>query len=220
MDRMGSKACALLAVGGEGPKRAVIAAEVARARFVVAADSGFDLVLRLGIEPDLVVGDMDSLASGDRLRSLPAGRVRIFPPDKDETDTEIGLRLLGELGYQEVTMIGGGGGRLDHLVGILSLFERDFHPRAWYTAREHVEVIEGELVFGEWSGQTVSFFPLGQAAEGLYSEGLKWPLDGLSWRRGQAGISNLVTSRTGRVGVRRGRLLMIRSFLEDGRAHA
>jgi thiamine pyrophosphokinase len=208
----------LLLVGGEGPSRAVLEPILPLVGFVVAADAGFDLAVRLAIEPDLLVGDLDSVAASEALARFPEGRIRRFPTAKDETDTEIGLRLLQELGYRHVTIAGGGGGRLDHLLGILGLFERDNAPQVWYTSAEHVALVGGELAVQDCRGQTVSFFPLGEGAGGLSSEGLRWPLEGLSWCRGEAGISNVVVGDGFRVRVRRGRLLMVRTFGEKTHA--
>jgi thiamine pyrophosphokinase len=204
----------LLLIGGEGPSRVVLEPILSLVGFVVAADAGFDLAARLAIEPDLLVGDLDSVAGSEALARFPKDRIRRFPVAKDETDTEIGLRLLHELGYGHVTIAGGGGGRLDHLLGILGLFERENAPQAWYTSAEHVALVDRELAVRNCRGQTVSFFPLGAGADGLSSEGLRWPLNGLSWRRGEASISNEVVGGGFRVRVGRGRLLMVRTLGE------
>jgi len=202
----------LLLLGGEGPRRAQLEAALRGAELVVAADSGFDLALRLGILPDLLVGDLDSVAASPELAAFPRERVRRFPRDKDETDAELGLRLFAERGFDRVVLAGGGGGRLDHLLAVVALFERDRPPAAWYTARERVERVDGEAVLAGCRGLRVSLFPLGGPAGGLSSEGLKWPLDGLEWPRGYGGVSNLVTNDCARVRVRRGSLLLIREL--------
>ncbi len=182
-----------------------------------AADAGLSLALELGIEPDLVVGDMDSLADRSLLDRFPPDRVLRFPQDKDETDTEIGLRLLRERGCSDVTIAGGGGGRVDHLLAIAALFDRDDPPRRWVTDTADIRLIEGECEVAGWEGSTVSFFPLGSQASGMRSEGLRWPLDGLCFRRGYAGISNRVTASRMRVWVETGKLLMIRTLGEVSR---
>ena len=202
----------LLLLGGEGPQRIHLEAILSKAPYVIAADSGFDLALRLGIVPDLVVGDMDSVLRRGELARFPAERIRRFPRDKDETDTELGLRMFREMGYTRVALAGGGEGRLDHLLAIVGLFEGESAPVAWITAREEVGRVEGELVMSGSSGLRVSFFPLGEKASGMSSSGLKWPLDGLEWSRGQGGVSNLITEDRALVRVARGRLLMIREL--------
>ncbi len=202
----------LLLLGGEGPRRGQLEQVIRAARLVIAADSGFDLALRLGLEPDLLVGDLDSVAASPQLAAFPPERILRYPRDKDETDAELGLRLFTERGFRKVVLAGGGGGRVDHLLAVASLFERDNPPGAWYTALERIERVDGEALLPGCLGLRVSFFPLGAGAGGLSSEGLKWPLDGLEWPRGLAGVSNLVTADPARVRVRRGSLLMIREL--------
>ncbi len=204
----------VLLIGGEGPDRGRVRGLIEDCELIVAADSGLDLADRLGLRPDMVVGDMDSIADRGRLSDFPADKVRIYPHDKSETDTEIGLRLLREWGFERVMLIGGGEGRLDHLLGILVLFDREFYPSIWLTAREHIEIIEDSACYAAFPGQTYSFFPIGGPATGLTSNGLKWPLTGLNWKRGDAGISNEATGDSVSVTVTRGKLMMIRSFSE------
>ena len=99
---------------------------------------------------------------------------------------------------------------MDHLIGILNLFERKFTPNVWITAREYVELIESEVRFESASGQLLSFFPVGESVEKMESEGLKWNLNGLVWKRGDAGISNVATGREVIVRVGKGKILMIK----------
>jgi thiamine pyrophosphokinase len=202
----------LLLLGGEGPRRAQLEAVLRTAKLVIAADSGFDLALRLGLLPDLLVGDLDSVAASPQLSAFPPDRILRYPRDKDETDTELGLRLFAERGFRKVVLAGGGGGRLDHLLAVAALFERENPPAAWYTALERIERVDGEALLSGCQGLRVSFLAIGGPAGGLSSEGLKWPLDGLHWPRGRGGVSNLVTADPARVRVRRGSLLMIREL--------
>ena len=202
----------LLVVGGDGPPPGMLGQLGAAAAFTVAADSGLDSCIAAGVVPDLVVGDMDSLSDPALLRRFSRDRVLVFPADKDETDTEIGLRLLHERGFQPVTIAGGAGGRIDHLLGVAALFERDAPPVRWVTSGEDVLLLTGERAFHGWSGSTVSVFPVGQRAAHLHSEGLKWPLDGLEFRRGFGGISNVAVEDRVLIRVGLGKLLVVHSF--------
>jgi len=204
----------VLFVGGAGPDPGAVADDLAEAGLVAAADAGLERALAMSVTPDFVLGDFDSLADTSLLERFPADRVLRFPTDKDETDAEIGMRLLAARGCDDVTIAGGGGGRLDHLLALALLFERECAPRRWVTDREDVRLVDGEAWFDGWRGSTVSVFPLGEGAAELFSEGLRWPLGGLAFARGWAGVSNVADDDRVRVGVGRGRLLVVRSLRE------
>ena len=205
----------LLLIGGAGPGTDALALVAQGMDLIVAADSGLEPALAAGLVPDLVVGDMDSLSSVSLLDRLPPSHILTFPRDKDETDTEIGLRIMKERGCTDITLAGGGSCRIDHLLGLAALFERAAPPTRWLTDFEEVRLIEGEAEFGGWQGCAVSIFPIGRRAARMHSEGLQWPLDGLVFRRGFGGISNRATAARVRITVGVGRLLVIRSLLRD-----
>ncbi len=204
----------LLIVGGEAPNAALVGECRASVDVVAAADAGLERAFALGMTPDLFVGDVDSLADLGLLERLPPERKMLFPRDKDETDTEIGLRVLQERGCTDVVIAGGGGGRLDHLLSIAMLFEREKPPCRWITAHEDVYHVNDEADFEGWRGSTISVFPVGGPASRMSSEGLKWPLDGLVFTRGWAGVSNVATADRVRIRVGGGRLLVIRLLNE------
>jgi thiamine pyrophosphokinase len=221
--------------GGEGPcperarrllKAAAGKAPAAAPRrlLVAAADSGLRAAEAAGIEPDFVIGDMDSLENLSRLDYYSPDRVIRCNRDKDYTDTEMALSLLWEKGCGEIWLLGGGGGRTDHLFAVRSLFERESFPSRWFTAGEDIFCVEapGELVYpaggalppesesGRKSGgDLVSVFPLGGGPWEASSRGLKWPLEGLSWSRGFFGVSNLAPDGEFSIRALRGRFLIL-----------
>ncbi len=200
---------ALLVVGGEVPPRAALAPLFPSFRAVCAADSGLEAAHEWGIPPDLIVGDMDSLTRPELLAAYPGARIVRADRAKDETDTEMGLRLLAETGRYEVFLAGGGGGRLDHLLALRALFERSVRPREWWTARERVILADGPVEADLPAGATVSVFPLASGARGMRSFGLRWPLDGLAWGPGDFGVSNEAVGGRVRVVPGEGDLLVV-----------
>jgi thiamine pyrophosphokinase len=159
---------------------------------------------------------MDSLDDLGRLDKYPSNRVFRHPRDKDDTDTELALRLLWDQGCTETWLIGGGGGRTDHLLAIRSLFERDRKPDRWVTSREDIFFLGEGAAFSpppdvrEATGlDGVSVFPLGTGPWQAESRGLKWPLAGLPWSRGFFGVSNVVLEEDFEVRALRGCFLLI-----------
>jgi thiamine pyrophosphokinase len=162
---------------------------------------------------------MDSLGDLSRLDSYPPERVLRCGTDKDYTDTELALRLLWERGCDDVWLLGGGGGRIDHLLALRSLFERDPCPSRWITGAEDLRRLEAPAEFSLTlpPGALVSIFPLGEGPWEAESAGLRWPLAGLPWDRGFFGISNAAETGPLSLRVRRGRFLAVLPLVRKAR---
>ena len=209
------KRLGIVFAGGEGPGpdtlRRLLEVPAAGA-LIVAADSGLELAEAAGLRPDWITGDMDSLDSEDRLRSYPADRVIRHAAEKDYTDTELAFALLWEKGCEDAWIVGGGGGRIDHLFGIRDLFERELFPRRWITAAEDIRCIDeagGSLNMRLEPGSLVSVLPLGGGPWKAESRGLKWPLDNVYWERGLYGLSNVALAEEITVNAGQGRFMVI-----------
>jgi thiamine pyrophosphokinase len=209
-------------IGGEGPEPDYCCLLAQDADIIVAADSGLQAAENAGIRPGWIVGDLDSLDSLKRLEKYPAEKVRRFPKDKDTTDTELALDLLWEKGCTKVILAGGGGGRLDHLFAIRSLFEREKYPERRITSAEDIWCLDSspdskgessissdQLNLSLPVGSLVSIFPLGEGYWEAESSGLRWPLNSLNWKRGSFGISNRTVKETFSIRVIRGRFMII-----------
>ncbi|MFQ3620298.1 MAG: thiamine diphosphokinase [Spirochaetales bacterium] len=195
--------------GGLGPSLQEVREYIHRATWIVAADSGLLLAERMGVKPQVIIGDMDSLPSSylsDRYKDV---EVLQYPEEKDDTDTELALKLIRSRGCDESVIIGGGGGRLDHLLGLVSLFYRTNPPNRWFTHQEEVVLIsEFQEILGR-VGQIVSFMPVGLEVCRMKTTGLRWPLDSLVWKPGDIGIHNILVLDRATVTMIQGKLLMI-----------
>ncbi len=206
----------LVITGGAAPDREILFSDREQ-WLVVAADSGLDYAMRRGVLPDGVVGDMDSIKDTETLARFPDSQIEHYSRAKDWTDTEIAMDYLWKRSIIDISIVGGGGGRLDHLMAIIALFERPRFPRKWYTDREEVTLIDGEIHFSGAPGETVSFFPVGPDVVTMNTDGLRWPLDHFEWRHGDVGVSNECTGGPCQVTVQSGRLLMVRALPEEVR---
>ena len=95
-----------------------ISKEIFENAFVIAADSGYDTAKKLGVTPDLLVGDMDSISE------LPENvATRRVKAEKDDTDTMLAADIACDMGAEEIEIVGGGGGRADHFLSNIFLLE-------------------------------------------------------------------------------------------------
>jgi len=185
--------------------------------WIIAADGGAAIAQQLGLEPQVVIGDMDSVSP--ELRSQLEARGCQFvdhPARKDETDTELALQYALEQGAREIVLLAATGDRLDHTLANIFLLGMPGlgAVKAKIIARNtEVWLIHGggELEIHGHPGDIVTLLPLGQDAIGVRSKGLEWALHDDTLRFGPArGVSNVMTSSKAWVALREGLLLVFR----------
>ncbi|HYI61398.1 MAG TPA: thiamine diphosphokinase [Acidimicrobiales bacterium] len=207
----------MVLTGGAAPHPALA---LPPADLVVAADSGAGLAPALGLDIDLLVGDMDSLSEA-RQADLAAGGTRIerHPPDKDATDLELALAAALDHQPARIVVVGGDGGRIDHALANLGAIAAAAAPgrvvEAWMGVA-HLLMATDEVVVGARVAETVSLVPINGPATGVDTEGLRWPLAGATLRPGTTwGMSNEVAARPARVRVGQGVVAVIRPHALD-----
>jgi len=178
----------------------------------VCADGGANVAARASLRPDLIIGDFDSVSPNAlrKFRSVARCRLR----DQETTDLEKAIGWLLQAGIRRITIAGALGGRLDHVVGNLSVIGK-------YSRRADIRAVDddGELLpVGERRslsyapGTTISLVPLSRCV-GVTTQGLRWGLRNATLELGvREGTSNRVIGRPATVRVRRGRLLVYRVF--------
>jgi thiamine pyrophosphokinase len=183
---------------------------------LIAADGGARHCRSLGLVPQYLVGDFDSL-TGDELEELRQMGVTVHqhPAHKDFTDLELALRLARDLGADEMLVLGGLGARWDQTMANLLL------PAAEAFAAAHIRLLDGaQEVFllraGESAGvrgspgDTVSLIPLGGDARGVTTVGLEYPLNSETLIFGATrGVSNLLLGESASVRLADGLLLCV-----------
>ena len=195
----------------------IAAAELAAERLkpgdgdlVIAADAGLKHLARLGIEPDIALGDFDSLGYVPEAPS-----VEVCPVRKDDTDTMAALKRALELGYRRVLIFGGlGGARFDHsLANVQALAWADAH------GMEAVLVGRGCALTAISDGTALEFdarysgdfsaFCFGPEASGICERGLSYSLDDAVLTPDfPLAVSNSFTGERARISVARGRLII------------
>ena len=196
--------------GGE-PQGSEQLAELTPPQLVVAADSGADIARSLGLRADVIVGDFDSVTPAGE---AAAGEQRRFPTDKDATDLALALAEARDRGAAGITVVGGAGGRLDHLLANVAVLAAEdlagVHvdalmgpARLWVVRRSRT--VSGAV------GQIVTLLAHGGPATGVRTEGLRWALAGETLAPGSSrGVSNVFTAPEATVTLESGVILAVR----------
>lgn len=182
------KRCLMVTGGPLDPEFAAGFLEGREYGFVIAVDNGLSACLRLGLRPDLLVGDFDTFGR-ERIRDYltdPDVAVDIHQPEKDETDTDLAFRDALKAGYTDADVLGATGGRIDHELSNIHLLAQAMRRglRAkLYDGKNKIYLMDSEIekerVFlkKEVYGRYVSFLPLTEEVEGITLTGFKYPLN-------------------------------------------
>lgn len=182
--------------------------------YIICADGGTRHALTLGLKPDLIIGDMDSVGKED-LQNLRDGGVPIelYPRDKNETDLELAVQRAIELAPKEIVIVAALGGRLDQTLANIALLSdsqlADFDIRLddgveeIFFCRDQVEVYGG-------SGDIVSLIPWGVPVHHVQTQGLKWALNDETLHPDKTrGVSNEMLADAASVKIGSGLLLVV-----------
>lgn len=208
----------VILLGGSIRRTPELDAQLAGAR-VLAADSGMRHAATLDLEPELWVGDFDSVPEemSERFSDVPR---EIYPVDKDKTDGEIAIDTALLLGARSLVLVGAfGGARPDHaylhMTQAMRLTERGIDTILTSGAQEGRALTCGPRhPFDYAEGTLFSLLPFGDLA-GLTVEGAKWPLDAVEVPFGSSlTMSNEVSGQLS-VTLERGRALLVAYLLAE-----
>lgn len=200
----------LILGGGEITDYAAVAAQINGGTLVLCADSGFSHCAKLGIKPDVIVGDFDSI------ESMPENVETLgYPAEKDYTDSTLALRAaVYKYGRKNILMAGMLGGRYDH--GMANL-----QNLAWCAGNgigakitdgitEIFAVADGSLRLNARENAYFSVFSLTTVSEGVTVLGGKYPLDSYDLRFDDPrAVSNEFAGEYAEVSVRRGTVAVV-----------
>lgn len=143
---------------------------------LLCADSGYAAAVRYGMEPDLTLGDFDSMDEKETGSSL---RIR-FPVKKDDTDLRLCMKEGWKRGYREFRIGGGLGGRFDHTLANLQCLAEcaSLGGQGWLVdSQNRVTVLSpGEYVYPSMPGRYLSLFAFSETVDGITLQGTEWEL--------------------------------------------
>lgn len=186
---------------------------------IIGVDRGLDFCRRCNIIPQYILGDFDSIDSEvirfyREHKEIP---IKEYKPEKDATDTRMGVELALELGSDRIFMLGATGGRLDHYMGNLQslLVPAQMGREGWILDEQNAITVlrQGRSISkNEQFGKYVSFFSMGDIVRGITLTGFKYPLKDYNMTNSDGiGVSNELAEDTAFVDFRQGYLLMVMS---------
>ena len=183
---------------------------------VIAADGGANICLQLGIIPDILIGDMDSVEPKLIKELQDKGtQLIVYPRDKDQIDLELALSYALEQGAQDVLLFGLLGGRLDlSLANLMLLAKDDWKDMSLVVADgpDTAYIMHGPditKIQGD-PGDIVSLIPLTEKVTGVSSSGLRWPLKDADLELGSTlSISNELSKMAANVKIGIGKLVLV-----------
>ena len=203
----------VVVTGGDPIERAHVPS-FAPGTLVIAADSGIDHAHALGLRVDIGIGDFDSVSEAGLVRAAAEGAVlERHPADKDATDLELALDAASARRPERILLLGGHGGRLDHLLANALVLAAPAYAGIELSAQigpARVTVIRtiGRLTGAR--GDLVTLLAAHGPATGITTTGLRYPLAQEDLHPGSSrGVSNELTDEEATVTVTGGVLLAV-----------
>lgn len=204
----------VLVLAGGDPVRLPLPRRLPPFDRVVAADGGYAAAALLELEADLLIGDLDSVTSEELDAARAAGtRIEQHPVDKDRTDLALALDAVVAGGPAEVLLVGGHGGRLDHLLANVALLAAPEYATLRLTALlgdAVVTVVSDRAVLDGTCCELVSLLAMHGPAHGVSTTGLRFPLEHATLPVGSSlGVSNRFTGPRATITVTDGVLVVV-----------
>jgi thiamine pyrophosphokinase len=184
------------------------------ADYLIAADGGGLVLTAMGMAPQLLIGDLDSI--DDASLSFFADShsdIQRFPREKDETDLELALQAAVSLGAHAIDLFCVLGGRWDHTLATIAMLSMPMLANIRvriYAEQQRIELIRTAAVIHGTVGEVVSLLPLTPTVNGITTTGLAYPLrDATLYMDHSRGVSNVLTDAEAHVTISDGLLLVI-----------
>ncbi len=187
--------------------------------YLICADAGLDACRGLALVPDLILGDFDSVTPEvfSYYQQSYGDSIQRFPAEKDETDTELALYRAIAAGAKKVTILGGTGSRIDHVLGNIQLLKYALDQQVecvLLDKNNRIRLIQEAYSIrkDEQFGTYLSLLPFTPVVEGLCLTGFAYNVNDFSLECGKAlGVSNQIASETAEISFQKGILIVIES---------
>ncbi len=207
------KKCIILA-NGKPPKKSVITFFQKNGfDTLLCADGGADSALRLGLTPDYIIGDLDSISKEAIKKFKNTSKILQYKRQND-TDVEKCLKFVIKNKFDEALLIGVTGNRLDHTICNLGIVLKFFSKikLSLLAENSYLKPYTGDVRLKTQKGEIISLYGFDKKTK-ITSKGLKYPLKNISLPFGEKeSTSNVSTSNSIQLKIRNGIIFIIRDF--------
>ncbi len=205
---------ALIILNGEIPKKSLLQKLMMENDIVVCADGAAKAMATYNLEPDMIIGDLDSITEETK-KCFPNAKIKKID-DQETTDGEKALDYCIQNDYFNISLVGGFGKRLDHSLYNLGLLKKHKTPGILITCFSDTEkamLLEESIILNEDPGTTISLIPIFGEAKGVQLEGFLYDLKKENLQFGDyCSMSNVTSSPTPKITIASGYLLLIVSL--------
>ena len=175
---------------------------------VIAVDGGADNCIKLGVTPDYIIGDLDSISLEAKTKFEKKSRL-IYDGDQNKTDMQLAINLSNSLKPEKIIFTGTIGNRIDHTIAnIFSLAHAKADSKIVDEYNE-VYFVKKNLELSGKKGDLVSILSVSDV-QGLTYEGLKWNLNKADVPSGWIGICNEMIEEKAKISLAYGKIIVIK----------
>lgn len=203
----------LLVLNGEKINKSIMYNLRDKSDFILSADGGTDYCIQIGIVPDLVLGDLDSI-SAKTMKILEKENVpiNIFPVKKDKTDSQLSIEYLMDIGAREITIVGAIGSRMDYSLANILLLKtiKDKGINGKIVDNNNtILIVDDELILDRQEGYFVSIIPIQIEGAMVSLRGFEYNLSKVRIDFASThGVSNIIKDTKGYIKVHEGECLV------------
>ena len=191
--------------------------------YLIAADGGIKHILKLGLTPQIIIGDFDStpLSLQKKLIKMSKEQKSLFPTmikyptKKDKTDFELAINFALEKKYHQIIIFGILGNRIDHSMANIFLLAKIQTENKLITVKifednKEIYILNKEIIINGQIGDEVSIIPVSEKLEGVVTDGLEYQLNNETLFFGSTrGISNVLNKTSAKITVADGIALVV-----------
>lgn len=186
---------------------------------IIAVDNGLKVLNEIKVNPQHIVGDFDTVKSEilDLYKADTSIKIHKFNPIKDNTDTDIAIRLAVELKSDEIIILGAIGTRIDHLLGNIHVLKYALDSNIKckiIDENNEIQLIDKTTIIKkkDITKKYISLIPLTEKVEHINLKGFKYELRNGTLTMGSSlGISNEILKEEAIIEFDHGILIMINS---------